>query len=281
MPATRAKSLPRPPGSTPIIASVAAAQRAGDRADQAVARQRHRDLAGVGGARRPARAWRSSRSGSPGTARRAARSAASTAGSAFSARPPPAEGLTSRATGRAGDIAPSILPDRGTARRGGGPGSLNRSASEPAIATGVGSCAACRLRAVARRSARARRRGPRRRRRRGRSPGGRRRPGRGRAPRRSSAVQEELGGGLAERSRRVTPVAASTAATTAPVPGQGPSGIGKTRVASGADQRRAAEHGLGRVAQLVVVEAPRGRRRRPRRRAAGTSVPFTMRSPAS
>ena len=44
--ATRAKSLPRPPGSTPSTPSVCL-QRAGDRADQAVAAERHRYLAGA------------------------------------------------------------------------------------------------------------------------------------------------------------------------------------------------------------------------------------------
>ena len=96
-----------------------------------------------------------------------------------------------------------------------------------------------------------------------RSPTARMRPG----PRRSRAASYIGRLGLADDGSACGRLAVSTPASTAPVPGHGPSGIGKvaSRVApiSSAPRRTA----WVAIAQLVEVEARRGRRRRRRPRA--------------
>ena len=89
-----------PAGQHAEHAAVGAAQRVGDGADEPVARQRHRDLAGGGrGARQVARVLDVARAlGVERDAERAQRS--STPGSTAAARPPPACGLTMRETRR-------------------------------------------------------------------------------------------------------------------------------------------------------------------------------------
>ena len=71
----------------------------------------------------------------------------------------------------------------------------------------------------------------------------------GRGPPRTSPARA-----CRRRASAVRPAPVSTAASTAPVPGHGPSGIGKVASRVGADQLGAAQHRLRGHAQLVVVE---------------------------
>ena len=94
IPSTRAKSLPRPPGSTPSTPSESL-ERVGDRADQPVAAERDRDLAGRRrGPRQLARVLEAARALDVVLEPEAVERRLRPSGSARPARPPPADGLT-------------------------------------------------------------------------------------------------------------------------------------------------------------------------------------------
>ena len=226
IPSTRAKSLPRPPGSTPstpLECFSAPATALIRPSPPSVAVISPAAVAATGQLARRARGCGFAR---PCARCRDGRARAWTSGSARPARPPPADGLTTRQT-----FTRRRVGSGGRRRSGPAPGRL-----PPAPAPGR-----------PRRSARSPHRGPPQRLRRGRtsslSPTTSVRP----PPRRSSAVRKIWGCGL-PTAIAVCWVAYSSAATIAPVPGGDPV-IGRERpVAAGGDHVGAPEHGLDRIA---------------------------------
>ena len=228
----------------------AVAQLARDGAREAVAAHRRGDLAGGRARRARTRARAPSRScARPGSAAHATRSSASTAPSSFAARPAPAVGLTIRQRSRS--IGGRLLKHQRRER-----------------VRDVGGAVLGGVRLGARRcrpSAPGRSPCPRGARRARRSPAGRRPRGSGprragRAPPRTSAARA-----CRRSGPPCGPTAVSIAASTAPVAGHGPSGIGNVASRVGADQ-------------LGAAAARPGRRSGSRRRSAASCAPTTTTS---
>ena len=94
MPSTRARSLPRPPGTIPIVA-LDSASAAADLADQPVAAHHHGGLAGLGARQRLLDAVLEAACDHGAKGEPAGASWRSTSGSSLRPRPEPEDGLTS------------------------------------------------------------------------------------------------------------------------------------------------------------------------------------------